>query len=97
MRLFEALGKPQRTEIELYANINRGTLDRSPDAFAARATAAVAGGFDAIKIAPFDELRADQTDKAERQKAMTAGLARIAAVRTAIGTDGDCSSTVIGA
>ena len=41
----------------LYANINRGTTDRSPAGFAARAAEAVALGFGAIKIAPFDNMQ----------------------------------------
>jgi galactonate dehydratase len=48
------LGGARRSRIELYANINRGTVDRSPAGFAARAAEAAALGFGAIKIAPFD-------------------------------------------
>ena len=52
--LAELLGGAKRARVPLYANINRGTTDRSPAGFAARAAEAVALGFDAIKIAPFD-------------------------------------------
>jgi galactonate dehydratase len=83
--LAKALGDPRRTTIGLYANINRGTLDRSPAGFAARAVEAVTSGFDAIKIAPFDGLRPDDPNKTEAAKKLMAGLDRIAAVRAAIG------------
>jgi galactonate dehydratase len=80
--LAKALGEPRRTTIGLYANINRGTLDRSPAGFAARATEAVTSGFDAIKIAPFDNVRPEISEG----ELLTAGLDRIAAVRAAIGS-----------
>jgi galactonate dehydratase len=68
--------------INLYANVNRGTLDRSPAGFAARALEASQHGFDAVKIAPFDEVRPGE---ATPGGAIDPGLARIAAVRAAIG------------
>jgi galactonate dehydratase len=85
--LARLLGDPRRTTIGLYANINRGTLDRSPAGFAARAVEAVTSGFDAIKIAPFDGVRPEISDKTEAAKTLAAGLDRIAAVRTAIGPE----------
>ena len=55
--LAELLGGAKRERVPLYANINRGTTDRSPAGFAARAAEAAALGFGAIKIAPFDNLK----------------------------------------
>jgi galactonate dehydratase len=66
----ELLGGARRERVPLYANINRGTTDRSPAGFAARAAEAAALGFGAIKIAPFDNLQE--------------GYARIAAAAEAI-------------
>ncbi len=83
-RLAAALGPAPRDRIKLYANINRGTLDRSPAGFAARAFDVKQRGFDAVKIAPFDEVRPGEPTAAG---AIDPGLARIAAVRTAIGPD----------
>ena len=74
-----ALGGVRRDPVPLYANINRGTTDRSPAGFAARAAEAVALGFGAIKIAPFDGV-----SPAEKQP-IKAGYARIAAAAKAIG------------
>jgi galactonate dehydratase len=83
--LAKALGEPLRTRIDLYANINRGTRDRSPAGFAARAIEAVMSGFDAIKIAPFDDVQPEDTDKTDAAKKLWLGLGRIAAVREAVG------------
>jgi galactonate dehydratase len=83
--LAKALGHPRRSTIDLYANINRGTRDRSPAGFAARAIEAVTSGFDAIKIAPFDGVEPEDTDKTDAAKNLSLGLGRIAAVREAVG------------
>ena len=77
------LGNARRNTVGLYANVNRGTLDRSPAGFAARAREAAKRGFDAVKIAPFDEARPEISDAAR----LRPGLERIAAVRAAIGPD----------
>jgi len=86
--LAQALGGRRRASVAVYANINRGTTVRSPDGFAARAARAVADGFRAIKIAPFDgiELYGDPNKRAD-PALLDAALARIAAVRAAVGPD----------
>jgi galactonate dehydratase len=61
------------------ANIKRGLRRRSRVYFAETAAAAVAAGFTAVKCAPFDGL-----DRAGR---LAGGLARVRAVRAAIGPD----------
>ena len=68
--LADLLGGARRARVPLYANINRGTTDRSPQGFARRAQEAVELGFGAIKIAPFDN--------------MQEGYARIAATADAL-------------
>ena len=52
----DILGGAIRETIPLYANINRGTENRSPEGFAATARRAVEAGFQILKIAPFDGL-----------------------------------------
>src|SRR5687767_11744361 len=69
--LAQLLGGARRERVALYANINRGTTNRTPEGFAQRAREAAALGFGAIKIAPFDSMRE--------------GYARIAAVAGALG------------
>lgn len=84
--LAEMLGTVRRSAIGLYANINRGTVVRTPGAFAKRALEAQAAGFDAIKIAPFDGVthygRSGVDDGGVR-----AGWERMAAVREAVGPE----------
>ena len=73
-------------DVPLYANINRGTLDRSPLGFAATAAAAVDAGFAAIKMAPFDDLTPENAGTVEGMLHIRNGLDRIAAAHDAIGT-----------
>lgn len=82
-----ALGVPAEARIPLYANINRRTRDRSPAGHAASATDALATGFEAVKIAPFDEVTPAFCDDAEGRAALQHGLDRIAAVRAAMGSE----------
>lgn len=83
-----ALGPVLRDSIPVYANINRGIACRTPEGFAAQARRAIADGFGAIKIAPFDEVKLYGDAAATRESwNLEPGLARIAAVRDAIGTD----------
>ncbi|MDP6606363.1 MAG: mandelate racemase/muconate lactonizing enzyme family protein [Dehalococcoidia bacterium] len=74
----------ERVTVPLYANINRATVDRSPDGFAASATQAVRDGFRIIKLAPFDEV-AYGTPAAAHRRLAEPGIARVAAVREAVG------------
>ncbi|HKP66852.1 MAG TPA: mandelate racemase/muconate lactonizing enzyme family protein [Casimicrobiaceae bacterium] len=85
VRLVDALGGAQRASVRLYANINRRTRDRSAAGFAQSARDASAAGFDALKIAPFDEVSPARCANGEGLKVMQSGLARIAAVREAVG------------
>lgn len=77
--LREALGPSARTSIPLYANVNRRTIDRTPEGFAASAAKAASDGFDAIKIAPFDGVKPGDAS------GVAAGIACAAATRAAIG------------
>ena len=79
------LGEPRRDSVALYANVNRGTLDRSPAGFAARAREAAARGFHAIKVAPFDDVTADDLATDAGRRRLDLGIERVHAVREAIG------------
>lgn len=85
--LAEAMGSLRRRSVDLYANINRGTIDRTAAGFAARARDAVAQGYRAIKIAPLDDVRPDMADTVEGHRAIDTAVARVVAVREAIGPD----------
>lgn len=79
------LGTIGRTQIRAYANVNRRTRDRSPEGFAASARKAEAAGFDAIKIAPFDDVTPATVATPDGRRAVAKGLERIAAARRALG------------
>jgi galactonate dehydratase len=83
--VFALLGGRRREAVPVYANINRGTLTRSPEDFADRAALAVASGYGAVKLAPFDGVSPDAPDGSERDGLIEAGLARIAAVVQRVG------------
>jgi galactonate dehydratase len=78
-------GGALRGRLRLYANINRHVQDRTPEGFARAARQAVGEGFTAIKLAPFDELRDRDHVRTGPQAAWRPGVARIEAVRAAIG------------
>src|SRR4051794_14923526 len=81
---FQLFGGPLTLRIRNYANINRSTEERSPAGFAARAREAVAAGFDAVKLAPWDDMPATGTPQAV-ERITNLGVARAEAVRSAIG------------
>lgn len=87
--LHAVLGGALRAAVPLYANINRGADPRTPEGFAAAARRAVKAGFRAVKLAPFEPMVwEDAADPAQRA-AYAQGLARIAAVREAVGPSVD--------
>lgn len=80
------LGGALRDPVPLYANINRGA-ERTPAGFAAAAARAVGQGFRAVKLAPFEPLVWEDGLSDANRTAYAEGLARIAAVRAAVGPD----------
>lgn len=91
----DLLGGRVRTELPVYANINRATSPRTPAGFASSARRAVADGFRALKAAPFDGYPKDGTP-AEISAWIDQGIACMAAIREAAGADvevmADCHS-----
>jgi len=84
--VYALLGGKLRQELDVYANINRATnVDRSPEAFGANAGKAVSEGFRAIKAAVFDDFPPLTRPKAELDKSKELGIARVEAIRKAIG------------
>ena len=86
---FELFGGRIQDRLRVYANINRSTDDRSPAGFAANAQRAIAAGFDAIKLAPFDDLPPNVSDHAQLEHFMQLGIDCARAVRDVIGTRRD--------
>jgi len=83
------LGGRIQPRIRIYANINRSTEPRNPDGFAKMAGRAIADGFDAIKLAPFDDMPHDAIDAAVREHYTAEGIADAQAVRDTIGPNRD--------
>ncbi len=84
-----------RSKVLCYANINRGTIDRTPNSFTTRAEEALAIGFSAVKIAPFDEVLTQASDQHARSDAIDIGMARVEAVMRVSGDHAvqvDCHS-----
>lgn len=85
----QLLGGKCRSQIRIYANINRATIDRSPKGFARNAEHAVDEGFTAIKCAPFDGVSASDISKNSLNTAIYQGLDRLRTIRETIGPDID--------
>ncbi len=81
------LGPRKRNAVRMYANINRATIDRTPDGCAQSAQRAVAQGFTAVKIAPFDGVRRAELATRDAQRAIDIGVERVFAIRKAIGVN----------
>ena len=80
-------GGSVRDTLPVYANVNRATRPRTPAGFAAAARSAVGDGFRAVKAAPFDGFPPPGSPAAAIDAAVDGGIASIAAMREAIGTD----------
>jgi galactonate dehydratase len=74
----DLMGGRVRSELPIYANINRATIARTPEAFAASASAAVKEGFRTLKAAPFDGFPKVTADT---------GIACVNAIRAAVGPE----------
>jgi galactonate dehydratase len=86
---YELFGGRIQERIRLYANINRSTEDRTPDGFAQMASKATAAGFDAVKLAPFDEMPRGSTDRVQIERDTQHGIDCAQAVRNVIGIQRD--------
>jgi len=85
----DLLGGAVRGRLPAYANINRATRPRTPAGFAAAARKAVADGFQALKLAPFDGFPKPGSGADAIRDAVDLGIACVAAVRDAVGSNID--------
>ena len=81
--IWRLLGGKLRDRVWVYANINRSTVDRSPQGFAANARRAVERGFRAVKLAAFDDV--PRLDTPQAFATVQLGVDRVMAVREAVG------------
>jgi galactonate dehydratase len=86
---YDLFGGRIQQRIRVYANINRSTDDRTPAGFAANAQRAVDAGFDAIKLAPFDDMPRNLSGQAEIDHYKQIGIDCARAVRDVIGPGRD--------
>ena len=86
---YDLFGGRIQDRIRIYANINRSTEERTPDGFAHMAEKALAASFDAVKLAPFDEMPRGLTDKQAIEHFMQRGIDCAQAVRQTIGPQRD--------
>jgi galactonate dehydratase len=86
---YDLFGGRIQQRIRIYANINRSTEDRTPEGFSRMAEKAVAASFDAVKLAPFDEMPRALTDQVQIEHYSQLGIACAQAVRQAIGAKRD--------
>ncbi len=75
----------KRASVPAYANINRGVRERSPQGFADAARGAVAAGYRAVKLAPFDGVISQDAATTPIDERTRAGIDRVYAVRDAVG------------
>ncbi|MGY8994534.1 MAG: mandelate racemase/muconate lactonizing enzyme family protein [Rhodospirillales bacterium] len=85
MPIHALLGYALRDSIPLYANINRRTINRTPQGFVESALLATANGHRILKIAPFDGLRFDDGWHAE--SAYRHGISCTRAIVEAVGSN----------
>ncbi len=85
---YQLFGGKLRDAVRNYANINRSTERREPDAFAKMAASAVEAGFDAVKLAPFDGMPANGS-AAEIEAHTRLGVDCARAVREVLGARRD--------
>ncbi|MCH2210368.1 MAG: mandelate racemase/muconate lactonizing enzyme family protein [Fuerstiella sp.] len=85
--VYDLFGGKVRDEIDLYANINNATTDRSPAGFAKNADRAVREGFPAIKAAPFDGFPSLDAPSDQVKRATDTGVDCIRAIRAAAGDE----------
>jgi galactonate dehydratase len=74
-----------RAAVPAYANINRGVKQRTTEGFADAARRAVAAGYRAVKLAPFDGVIAEDATHTPIDARTRAGLDCVFAVRDAVG------------
>jgi galactonate dehydratase len=87
--VYDLFGGRIQERIRIYANINRSTDDRTPQGFAQMAEKAVAASFDAVKLAPFDEMPHGLIDKSQIEHFTQFGIDCGQAVRQTIGPQRD--------
>jgi galactonate dehydratase len=80
---------PDADRLRCYATVAAGVRDTSPDGLAREAARCAGAGYTAVKLVPFRGLTAQHLDGAGDRRLWREALARVGAVREALGSDGD--------
>jgi len=83
--VYRMLGGAVHRQVRLYANINRGLVEGTPDEFARMAEKAATAGFDAVKCDPFDGLHLARLGREAEERAFDPAMSVLKAIRRAIG------------
>lgn len=87
--VYRLLGGSCHDALPCYATMAAGLSDRSPEALADEAARCVGEGFAGVKVVPFDHARAETIDSPSGRRDVELGLARVRAVREAVGPDAE--------
>ncbi|MFQ6040169.1 MAG: mandelate racemase/muconate lactonizing enzyme family protein [Candidatus Poribacteria bacterium] len=87
--VYQLLGGRCHERLRCYATMSAGVDDYTPEGQVCEAARCVSAGYTAVKIVPFRRLNAGNFDSAEGRRLFQEGIARVAAVREAVGSDVD--------
>ena len=87
--VYQLLGGRCHDRLRCYATMAAGVADRTPEGQAREAARCVEAGCTGVKVAPFRGLGAGSLDGTEARRRLQEGIARVAAVREAVGPDVD--------
>lgn len=93
--VYDLLGGKLRNEIRVYANINRANNDKEENGhrsvvnFQRNAEEALKNGFTAVKLAPFDEMKALPSTPEQIEKDIAYAVSTVESIRKTIGNQVD--------
>jgi galactonate dehydratase len=87
--VYQLLGGRAQDRLRCYATMGAGLPSRTPDGLAQEAARCVAAGYTGVKVVPFREMRVDALDATSGRRLIEDGVARVRAVREAVGPDVD--------
>ena len=85
--VYRMLGGAVHPSLRLYANINRGLIEKTPQEYSRMAQRAVDSGFNAVKCDPFEGVHRFELGKETSGGDIQLGLERLSAIRSTIGDD----------
>ena len=87
--VYQLLGGRYHERLRCYATMSAGIHDYTPEGHANEAARCIAAGYTAVKVVPFRGLNSSNFDSPEGRRLFQDGIARVAAVREAVGPEVD--------